>query len=135
LSSLIRQAFRIDVVMVRKGSPRMPREYADHAYATFRRPAKRMVLRWYRAMPETAYEGWDRKLVDATATVPKLVVWGDRDPFLPTSMAERFGGAVRHVADGGHHVMVEDPDLAAAAIAEQVARGESLTSQACDPAV
>jgi pimeloyl-ACP methyl ester carboxylesterase len=103
-----------------KGSPRMPREYADHAYAEFRAPAKRMVLRWYRAMDPEVYAGWDERLRDATARTPKRVVWGDLDPFLPPTMADKFGGEVRHVTDGGHHVMVEDPALAADTIAELV---------------
>lgn len=104
-----------------RGSPDMPRDYADHAYDEFHRDAKRMALRWYRAMHPTVWQGWDTRLVEAIRDVPTQVVWGDKDPFIQSSFAERLGGSVRHVAHG-HWVMVENPQLAADAINAIVAR-------------
>jgi len=105
-----------------RGSPRMPKEYAVYAYGEFTRATRRMVLRWYRAMDPEAHEGWDERLVAATAKTPKQVLWGDLDPFLPVSAADRFGAEVTHFADCGHSVMLEEPERAAAAIAGLVAK-------------
>jgi pimeloyl-ACP methyl ester carboxylesterase len=107
------------VGQMRRGSPRMPREYADHAYDTFGRAARRAALRWYRTMSREL-DGWDARFRDATSALPKQVVWGDLDPFVPIANADRFGAPVRHVADCGHWVMAEDPELAADAIAARV---------------
>jgi pimeloyl-ACP methyl ester carboxylesterase len=103
---------------LRRGSPRMPKEYAIHAYRAFTWPTKRAVLRWYRAMDPEVHVGWDERLLAATKDTPKQVLWGDLDPFLPARTAERYGGAVRHFADCGHWMMLEEPEQAAAAIAE-----------------
>ena len=80
-----------------------------------------MVLRWYRAMDPEVLQGWDTKLIEATRDVPTQVVWGDRDPFIQSTFADRLGGDVRHV-EHGHHVMVENPKLAADAINALVSR-------------
>ena len=106
---------------MQKASPDMPRDYADHAYAAFHSGAKKMVLRWYRAMDPEVLQGWDTKLIEATRDVPTQVVWGDRDPFIQSKFADRLGGKVRHV-EHGHHVMVENPKLAADAINALVSR-------------
>jgi pimeloyl-ACP methyl ester carboxylesterase len=107
---------------LRRGSPRMTKAYARAAYAEFHPGAKRMVLRYYRAMDPEVYSGWDEKLLEATGHVPKQVLWGDRDPFLPASTAERFGAkTVRHFGDCGHWLMIEQPEAAGDAIAELVA--------------
>lgn len=112
---------------LRRGSPNMTTEYARAAYAEFGRDARRMVLRWYRAMDPEVYVGWDDKLLAATARTPTQVLWGDRDPFVSPATAERYGaGSVQHFADHGHWLMIEDPDAAASAIAALVARSESL---------
>lgn len=107
---------------MRRGSPRIPRAYAEHAYREFRRPTRRLVLRWYRAMDSEVYEGWDARLLAATASTPKRVLWGDLDPFLPRSTADRYGGEVTHLADCGHWAMLEEPERSANAIAELVAK-------------
>jgi pimeloyl-ACP methyl ester carboxylesterase len=108
---------------LKRGSPNMSREYASAAYDEFGRDARRSVLRWYRAMDPEVHAGWDQELLAATAGTPKQVLWGDRDPFVPSSTADRYGtDQVTHFPDYGHWVMVEDPAAAAAAIASLVAR-------------
>lgn len=107
---------------LKRGSPGMTTEYARQAYAEYGRDTRRMVLRWYRAMDPEVLEGWDEKLLAATAETPKQVLWGDRDPFIPSATADRFGAAsVRHFEDCGHWVMIEDPDASAVSIAALVA--------------
>jgi pimeloyl-ACP methyl ester carboxylesterase len=111
---------------LKRGSPSMTREYASAAYDHFGRDAKRMVLRWYRAMDPEVHAGWDQELLAATAHTPKQVLWGDCDPFLPSSTADRYGtDQVTHFPDHGHWVMIEDPAASAAAIAALVARAST----------
>ena len=108
---------------LKRGSPRMTTEYASRAYDEFGRDAKRMVLRWYRAMDPEVHAGWDQKLLAVTAQMPKQVLWGDRDPFIPPATADRYGAdSVQHFPDYGHWVMIEDPEVSAASIATLVAR-------------
>lgn len=95
---------------LRRGSKRIPREYAAHAWEHFTPKTRRTVLRWYRAMDPAVFTGWDTKLRDATTTIPTSVVWGDRDPFIPASDAESFGAdAVHHLPECGHWAMLESP--------------------------
>src|ERR1041384_121301 len=92
---------------LRRGSPRMPKDYAVHAYQQLTPSANRMILRWYRAMDSSVYTGWDERLLAATANTPKQVLWGHLDPFIPTRTAERYGGDVQHHEACGHWVMLE----------------------------
>lgn len=113
---------------LRRGSPRMPRDYALDAWSHWTPSTKRMVLRWYRAMDPDKWSGWDTRLAAATASTPKLVLWGDLDPFIPSSGAEHYSGTIRHLADVGHWVMLEAPDVCAQAIDALIApiqRGET----------
>ncbi len=107
---------------LRRGSPRMPRDYAEHAYTFIDRANKDAVLRWYRAMDSSVFTGWDHKLLAATAKTPTQVIWGDLDPFMPATIADRYGGTTHHHADCGHWVMLEEPARSATAIAALVAR-------------
>jgi haloalkane dehalogenase len=107
---------------MRRGSPRIPKEYAVHAYREFTPATRRMVLRWYRAMDPETLVGWDTRLLAVTAQTPKRVLWGDLDPFIPASTADRFGGEVTHLTDCGHWPMLEEPERVAAAIAELVGK-------------
>jgi pimeloyl-ACP methyl ester carboxylesterase len=93
-----------------RGSPKMTRDYASHAYDRLTPESQRMVLHWYRSMAPEVWRGWDDKLRSATAQTPKQVIWGDRDPFIQATYADRFGGAVHHIAELGHWAMIEDPE-------------------------
>lgn len=112
------------VTEARKGSPGMTVEMAEEAWRWFSQPeTRKMVLRFYREHDPEKLAGWDERLRAATAEIPSQVLWGDLDPFLPARTAERFGaGEVHHYADGGHWVMLDRPDDAAAKIAALVAR-------------
>jgi pimeloyl-ACP methyl ester carboxylesterase len=111
---------------MKRGSPHMPKEYASAAYDEFGKSTKKQVLRWYRAMDPEVHEGWPERLIAATASTPKQVLWGDADPFLPKATADRYGAAeVQHFADYGHWMMVENPDIAATSIANLVAKAPS----------
>ncbi len=111
---------RLFVRELRRGSPAMPQAYAELAYDELHDHGKQRVLRWYRAMNPEVWQGWDTRL--RAAKIPTRVLWGDLDPFIQPRFADGFGGEVRHVADRGHWLMVEDPELAATEIGSFVAR-------------
>ena len=77
--------------------------------------AKRMSLRHYRALDAAGFRGWEDRLRELTAHVPTIVCWGDRDPFIAPSFAERFGAQeVHHFAQYGHWLPLEAPEALAA---------------------
>ena len=72
---------------------------------------RRMILRLYRAISPKDFVGWQDRLLAFTREVPTLVLWGDRDPFIASTYAERFGAArVEHFAENGHWLAIEAPD-------------------------
>jgi pimeloyl-ACP methyl ester carboxylesterase len=107
-----------------KGGPKLKREYAEEAWKRYTPETRRQVLRWYRFMTfEKVLAGWDTRLRSAIANVPRRVLWGARDPYIPTSVRDRFEVPdVHEFADCGHWVMLEAPDEAARDIAELVNR-------------
>ena len=88
---------------LRRGSRKLSYDYIRANYA-FRSPAmKQMVLRLYRATDPEVFVGWEDALLQLTAQVPTLVLWGDHDPYIPKHFAERFGAQmVEHFPDCGH---------------------------------
>lgn len=55
--------------------------------------------------------------MDATANTPKLVLWGDRDPYIGPRFADRFGVAAKHFTKAGHWLMFDHPEEVARAVA------------------
>lgn len=113
---------RLFVRELLRGSPRMPRAYAEQAYTKLTPTMTAAVLQWYRAMDPEVWRGWDTRLREVTARVPTQVLWGDLDPFIPTWMADKLGGDVHHYPDCGHWLMLEDPERVAAQIAQLAGR-------------
>lgn len=72
---------------------------------------RRMMLRLYRSIDFKDFAPWQQRLLQLTASVPTLVLWGDRDPFIAPHYAERFGaGRVEHFPRYGHWLALEAPD-------------------------
>ena len=100
---------------MRRGSKRLPMAYARKAYDVMTPLMKRTMLRLYRAADPERFAPWQPGLEALMARVPALVLWGDLDPYLDKSLAERFGAArVHHFPDNGHWLPVEDPEAVAA---------------------
>ena len=88
---------------LRRGSRKLTREQIRHTYAFISPMMKRMVLRLYRATDPEVFSGWEDALLQLTARVPTLVLWGDHDPYIAKHFAERFGAqTVQHFPDCGH---------------------------------
>ena len=92
----------------------LPPELADESWPHFDQGTQRAILQLYRASPEDALAraGLDLGRIDC----PALVVWGDRDPYLPSEFAEAYAGAlggeadVLHLPDAGHWPWLDRPD-------------------------
>jgi pimeloyl-ACP methyl ester carboxylesterase len=92
----------------------MPPEFVDSTWRHWDKGTKRAVLQLYRdADPDrlaAAGHGLDK------LSCPALVLWGDRDPYLPTRFAHDYAAALPNaeaeiVAGAGHWPWIDDPDV------------------------
>ncbi len=108
----------------RKGSPGITDAEARRSYREFHPRARRMVLRFYRWLDSEKLTGWDARLIAATSSTPKQVLWGDLDPYMPDpKTGDRYGVAATHFADAGHWPMIDRPVDVADAIAKLSTNG------------
>jgi pimeloyl-ACP methyl ester carboxylesterase len=96
------------------GAPQIPLETAREAARLVTPAAKRMALRHYRALDSAVFRGWEDRLREMTSQVPTIVCWGDQDPAISASFAERFGAQeVHHFTANSHWLPLEAPDTLA----------------------
>jgi pimeloyl-ACP methyl ester carboxylesterase len=92
-----------------------PREMVDRVWSRFDHGTQRAILKLYRSAPPPALAAAGAALDRVRA--PALIVWGAKDPYLPTSFAhayaERLGGEaqVEVVDDAGHWPWLDRPEL------------------------
>jgi pimeloyl-ACP methyl ester carboxylesterase len=91
----------------------LPREFVDRNYDGFDRGTRCAVLKLYRAQPDMTAVGREQAAALRPHDRPALVIWGDRDPFLPVYIAfsnrEGFPSADIHVyANSGHWPFVDE---------------------------
>jgi pimeloyl-ACP methyl ester carboxylesterase len=101
----------------RESDGRVPREtvdaQVDQVWQHFDHGTQRAILKLYRSAPERALAeaGRDLGLIGARS----LVVWGDRDPYLPLRFGQDYAGVLGadlQVAQGaGHWPWLEQPEL------------------------
>ena len=95
----------------------LPDEFIDGVLAHFDHGTQRAILRLYRSAPPEVLERAGSELSKVTA--PALVVWGERDPYIPVRFADEFARAlggpaeVLTLADAGHWPWLDRPDLVA----------------------
>lgn len=91
-----------------------PEALVDEIYEYFDQGTQRAILKLYRsASPEA--------LADAGAALgqiraPALVLWGDRDPYIPARFADELAsalgdGRVRHLDDASHWPWLDEPSV------------------------
>ena len=96
---------------MQRDSPGLGDAHLRETYDRITPAAKRMALRLYRATDPANYAGWEQELMALTARVPTCVLWGDRDPYVASRFADRFGAReVHHYPRNGHWLAVEAPD-------------------------
>ena len=102
---------------LKRGSPSLSDDFLEKTYAHISPKMNRTVLNMYRSMHPSVFKGWEDRYVALTQQKPIIVVWGDRDPYisLKYQYAERMaqGQQVHHIANCGHWVAVEEPELLA----------------------
>jgi pimeloyl-ACP methyl ester carboxylesterase len=116
------------VGMIQAHSPRpLPREFLDRDYDAFDRATRCTVLRAYRAMPDLSQLGREHAEALRPHDRPALVLWGDRDLFLPVHLAhgnrEAFPRAdVRVFENSGHWPYVDEEQRTVSLMREFFAR-------------
>lgn len=99
----------------RGASGPMPDRFIDEVIAHFDQGTQRAILKLYRTSPEPELAAAGAGL--GGLRCPALVVWGDRDPYIPAAFAEAYAAAlggptsVRHIPDAGHWPWLEQPEL------------------------
>jgi pimeloyl-ACP methyl ester carboxylesterase len=93
----------------------MPDELVDRVYEHFDHGTQRAILKLYRSAPPARLEAAGQRLGEITA--PALVLWGEPEPFIPTSFADAYAEAlggdarVEQVERAGHWPWVGQPDV------------------------
>lgn len=93
----------------------LPDAFLDAAIAGFDLGTQRAILRLYRTSPpeKLALAGLGLGRLEC----PAIVVWGDRDPYVPAEFADAYAAAlggpaeVLHLPDAGHWPWLDRPDL------------------------
>jgi len=99
----------------RSGPRRLPGPLVDRMYEDLDKATRRAILRLYRSAEDPAGEA--PRQVEALRHLdpPALVIWGERDPYVPAALAERqrqaFPSAEVHVLErSGHWPFVDDSE-------------------------
>ncbi len=94
---------------VHKYAPNLSKEqiYQVYELGLSKLSQKQTMLKLYRVSDSSRFKGWEDKLTALTSHVPTLVLWGDADPFAPSTLADRFGGQVVHYAQYSHWLPME----------------------------
>lgn len=114
-------------IRANSGVTKPSREQISATYLYFTSSVRQMVLRVYRGLDPEVFQIWDTELRALAANVPSLVIWGDRDTYIGSRFAERFGAQkVMHCPDCGHWPMMEIPDLVSRTLLEHFSEAVAL---------
>jgi pimeloyl-ACP methyl ester carboxylesterase len=95
---------------IRSAAPNLSVEQVKHTYSLYTPAAKKMALRLYRAADPEVFKAWEEGLRSLSEKVPLMVLWGDKDPFVAPSYADRFGATeVHHFPEYSHWLPAEAP--------------------------
>jgi pimeloyl-ACP methyl ester carboxylesterase len=93
----------------------MPEAWIDSVLAHFDEGTQRAILRLYRSSPSEVLAKAGAGL--KTLGVPALVVWGERDPYIPARFAREYadvlGAELISLPDAGHWWWLDRPDVIA----------------------
>ncbi|MDI6798034.1 MAG: alpha/beta hydrolase [Desulfatibacillaceae bacterium] len=118
---------RLFVAELKRGSCRLDKNTMRAMYEVITPATRQMILKLYRATDPENCKGWEEKLVSLAQERPSLVLWGANDPYLPKSLAGRFGaGKVVFVPGCGHWTPREAPELVSRHLLELWRRASSI---------
>jgi pimeloyl-ACP methyl ester carboxylesterase len=92
----------------------VPDEFVDEIWEHFDHGTQRAILRLYRSASERQLARAGERLGEVRC--PALILWGERDPYLPPELADQLGAAlggearVVRLPDAGHWVWLDRPD-------------------------
>jgi pimeloyl-ACP methyl ester carboxylesterase len=102
---------------LRRGSKAIGDDHIDRTWALMTPRMKKEVLRLYRGVVPANFKSWEDDFLALIRIKPTLVIWGDKDPYIPSRFAERFNAQkVVHLPQAGHWVPVEAPAECAGAV-------------------
>jgi pimeloyl-ACP methyl ester carboxylesterase len=92
----------------------MPDAWLDGVLAHFDQGTQRAILRLYRSSPSEVLARAGARL--GTLEMPALVVWGERDPYIPARFGSEYARALPHaelleLPDAGHWPWLDRPDV------------------------
>lgn len=93
----------------------LPGSFIDDVMRFWDLGTQRAILKLYRSAPPAALAAAGAQL--GALRCPALVVWGDRDPYIPVSFADDYADAlggpaeVLHLPDAGHWPWLDRPDV------------------------
>jgi pimeloyl-ACP methyl ester carboxylesterase len=112
-ASATRRAFRS---MLSRKEPRgLPRDFVEGMYDHYDKRTRKAVLKLYRATDDPGSMSEGLIAVFAPRDIPALVIWGEQDPYLPSSFAPRqreaFPSAdVNVLPASGHWPYADSPE-------------------------
>jgi pimeloyl-ACP methyl ester carboxylesterase len=124
-STATRGAFRW---LLNRNEPRgLPRPFVEAMYDHYDRRTRRAVLKLYRATDDPGAVGVEFATLMAPRDIPALVVWGERDAYLPAEYAVRqrdaFPSAEVHVLPAsGHWPFADAPETVEQLLVEFLGR-------------
>jgi pimeloyl-ACP methyl ester carboxylesterase len=94
----------------------LPETWLDGVLAHFDQGTQRAILRLYRSAPPDVLAAAGARL--ATLSMPALVLWGTRDPYIPARFARAYADALPdaellELPDAGHWPWLDRPDAIA----------------------
>ena len=93
-----------------QGSEKLSKQHIHNMFSQLSPEMKKMILKMYRAMPVECFKEWHPRLLKATSRIPTLILWGEKDPYLPKWLAESYGAQeVNYYSDSGHWAPAEEP--------------------------
>lgn len=107
--------FRAYVKPAQASGDTWPKEMIDHTWSNFDQGTQRAILKLYRSAPSPVLEQAGERL--SLVTAETLVLWGEHDPYIPTSFAQAYAdhlpnATVKLLPDAGHWTWLDRPDVA-----------------------
>jgi pimeloyl-ACP methyl ester carboxylesterase len=114
MGSIIRRLFEHELRRASVSSQAWPPERLQAIWEQFDQGTQRAILRMLRDSDDGQLERAGARL--ASLTMPALIVWGERDPWLPVALADEYARRLPHAElriapNAGHWPWLDDPGL------------------------